>query len=96
MDAIARPTPEAVGFRLGWDDAARYARGTRRDRREIRRRLAKAEVSGAEFWQGYQWAMAQRCQAFAEAIAEGQLPRTVNPKKLANLCSRAWAVEVAA
>lgn len=76
---------ERKGWDLGWDDAERYARGTRRDRREIRRRLAKAELSRSEFWRAYADIFHRRAGDFADAIRQGRIARTCR-------ASRIWAV----
>jgi hypothetical protein len=79
------------GYRLGWDDAARYTRGSKLDRRAIRRRLAKSVLSGAAFWAEYRAAFGSRTEAFAAAIHSGRLPRTCNPHKLMHLADRDWS-----
>jgi hypothetical protein len=66
-----------LGYATGWHDAERYVRGTRVERREVRRRLKKGLDSSADFWDEYTHAIMSRLQAFAEAIREGRLPRTI-------------------
>lgn len=73
---------EAMGYRMGWEDAERFARGTRADRREVRRRLAKSGASYAAFWRAYRDAVLPRLEAFAGAIREGRLPRTCRPSRI--------------
>jgi hypothetical protein len=67
----------SLGYAIGWHDAERYVRGTKADRRAIRRRLRKGADSAAEFWGEYTHALMSRLQAFAEAIREGRLPHTI-------------------
>jgi|GEM_PF-6178433 len=72
-------TPEAKGWHLGWDDAARFVRGTRHDRRAIRRQLRKSAESYTPFWLGYRRCLLQRLEDFAAAIVDGRVPRTCRP-----------------
>jgi hypothetical protein len=81
-------SPEQRGYNLGWHAAARYARGTRRDRREVRRLLAKSAASGAPFWASFRDAFVPRAADFADAIREGRLPRTCRPSKLYTVADR--------
>jgi ubiquinone biosynthesis protein UbiJ len=74
MDTTAAAS---LGYRMGWVDAERYVKGTKADRRAIRRRLKKGADSSADFWGEYTHAIMSRLQAFAEAIREGRLPRTI-------------------
>jgi len=69
----------AKGWMLGWADAERFARGTRRDRREVRRRYRISQESSASFWQGYWDCFSGRAGDFASAIRDGRLPRTCRP-----------------
>lgn len=74
--------PHLTGFKMGWADAHLYATGNRRDRRAIRRRYGKSGACEAPFWRGYRDAFVPRLEAFADAIRERRLPRTVAPSRL--------------
>jgi hypothetical protein len=82
-------TAAKLGYRMGAEDARRYATGTKADRRIVRARLAKAHRSDAAFWGEYAWAFTQAADDFAAAITEGRIARTVNPVKLTRLVARA-------
>jgi hypothetical protein len=77
-----------LGYSMGWNDAERYVRGTKADRRAIRRRLAKDTLSGADFWCEYHRAVYSRLEAFADAIREGRLARTIDPIKVYRVVNR--------
>ncbi|SIO60210.1 hypothetical protein SAMN05444166_6308 [Singulisphaera sp. GP187] len=73
---------DLMGFKRGWVDAERFVKGTHRDRREIRRQLAKSADSYAPFWRGYRDSLLQRLEDFAAAIAEGRVARTCRPSRI--------------
>jgi hypothetical protein len=77
-----------MGYNRGWKLAAAYATGTRRERSEIRRRLAILNESFSSFsrglWAGFRDLADQR----SAAILAGMAPRTVNPHRLKNVLDR--------
>jgi hypothetical protein len=77
-----------LGYNRGWKMAAAYATGTRRQRGEIRQRLAILSDSFSSFargvWSGFRDLAEQR----SEAIRSGRAPRTINPFRLSRLLDR--------
>lgn len=83
------------GRQAGWIDACRYVRGGKQARRAIRRKLTKSYVSGAAWWAEYREGWAKGVEIAVGRIADGSMPRLVNPHKLANLLDRVDAETLA-
>lgn len=78
-----------AGTTRGFNDGRRYATGTKADRREIRRRIAKVKaVGGGEWCEGYLAGLTDVVEQRAEAIKAGLVRRSIRPTKLWALINR--------
>src|SRR4051812_34362619 len=77
-----------TGFSIGFAWAGQYATGTKSDRREIRRKLARMSENVGQFATGIFEGFTDRASQRAEAIKAGLAPRTINPHKPARVADR--------